>query len=243
VSHKPELLLYFTGAVLTNARMETQIRSIIIPVSTSLGEVSAEIIEPPQCKAMLVLAHGAGAGMKHRFMVALSRALERYHIGSVRYNFLYMEKGKKLPDPPAIAERTVQAVIHHISTLCGNIPLFVAGKSFGGRMSSQHLSKVSSSDVQGLIFYGFPLHPENKPDTQRAAHLNQVTLPMLFLQGTKDKLADLSLIETVCRQLPTATLKKFDGADHSFKSGKKEFIEELAMESSQWIDTIISQKH
>jgi hypothetical protein len=222
--------------------MQSEIRQATIPVSASLGSVSAEIIEADKAVAMLVLAHGAGAGMRHRFMVALSRALEQHHVSTVRYNFLYMEKGKKMPDPPAIAERTVQAVIEYASHLHPDIPLFAGGKSFGGRMSSQHISKSASTPVKGLIFYGFPLHPENKPDTQRAEHLKQVTLPMLFLQGTKDKLADLSLIETVCRQLPSSTLKKFDGADHSFKAGKKEFIEELALESAQWINSRITVK-
>lgn len=219
--------------------MQNQIRQVTIPISSSLGSVSAEIIEPDQTVAMLVIAHGAGAGMRHRFMLALCRALEQHHIGTVRYNFLYMEKGKKMPDPPAIAERTVQTVIEYASQLNQAIPLFAGGKSFGGRMSSQLIAKGISTSVKGLIFYGFPLHPENKPDTQRAEHLKQITLPMLFLQGTKDKLADLSLIETVCRQLPSSTLKKFDGADHSFKAGKKEFIDELAHESAQWINSCI----
>ena len=187
-------------------------------------------------KAILVLAHGAGAGMQHRFMTALSDALAARKIGSLRYNFLYMELGKKRPDVPAVAHKVVASALQKTHELFPATPLFASGKSFGGRMSSQYLAKEQIDFVRGIIFYGFPLHPAGEPSIARAEHLSSIQIPMLFLQGSRDALAEKELIEGVTHNLPTATLKVFDKADHSFKAGKKEYIEELADATRQWID-------
>lgn len=215
------------------------VKRFSISVSPQLGDISAEVVEPPNIKAMMTLAHGAGAGMQHRFMTALSEALINFQIGTLRYNFPYMEQGKKRPDVPAVAHKAVAAAIQKSHKLFPSLPLFAAGKSFGGRMSSQYLSKESPEFVKGIIFYGFPLHPAGEPSTARAEHLQLVRIPMLFLQGTRDALAEKELITGVCANLPTSRLDFFDGADHSFKSGKKEFIPELAERTNQWIDSLL----
>jgi predicted alpha/beta-hydrolase family hydrolase len=210
-----------------------------VTISPSLGEVSASLVMPSEAIALLVLSHGAGAGMNHRFMVSLSEALAERKVATLRYNFVYMERGKKMVDPPAIAHRTVDAVVEKARSLYPAIPVFAGGKSFGGRMTSQYIASTPGTFVKGIVFYGFPLHPDSKPDITRAEHLSSVQIPMLFLQGTADKLAYQPLIEGVCNNLPTATLKKFEGADHSFKAGKKEFISELADETLRWMQLII----
>jgi len=212
--------------------------NIQIQVSKTIGNVSGELTEPSTMKYFLVLAHGAGAGMKHRFMVSLSDALAALNIGSLRYNFPYVERGKKMPDPPAIAEKTVEAAVHETIRLFPNIKVFAGGKSFGGRMTSQYMAKQPANPVSGIVFFGFPLHAPGKPGTERAAHLEGVKVPMLFHQGTKDTLAQLDLIESVCSKLSTATLRKYEGADHSFKVGKKEFIDDLARHTLEWCQTL-----
>ncbi len=209
---------------------------ISIQVSESIGKISALIATPDKPKAIMVLAHGAGAGMTHRFMEELSNQLVQKSIVVVRCNFPYMENKMGRPDPPAIAEKTVSAVIEEAHKIYPKLPLFAAGKSFGGRMSSQKLSKVCPEFVKGIIFYGFPLHPIGQPAVDRAAHLKNISIPMLFLQGTKDKLAEWALIEKVCAELTSATLVKFDGADHSFKAGKREMIPELVAETATWLN-------
>jgi predicted alpha/beta-hydrolase family hydrolase len=208
---------------------------IKIAVSDALGSVSAESIIPPAMKAMLILAHGAGAGMNHSFMMSLAHKLAELGIGTLRFNFLYMEKGKKMPDPSAIAEKTVGEVLAIGTTLFSQVPVVLGGKSFGGRMISQYIAKQKSSPAQALIFYGFPLHPANKPGMERAVHLSQVEIPMLFLQGTKDALAEVGLIKEVCSQLPRATLQHIEGADHSFMVGKRDCIAELAQTTETWL--------
>ena len=214
-------------------------KKLSIKISESIGSVSAEIVEVENMEAMLVLAHGAGAGMNHPFMVSLSKALAELGIGTLRYNFAYMENGKKRPDPPAIAERTVKEVIAKASSLFTDIPLFAGGKSFGGRMTSRCASQEAASDLSGLVFYGFPLHAAGQPSIDRADHLKQVKLPMLFLQGTRDALADLSLIKKVTASLKDTTLTVFEGADHSFKAGKKVFIPELAEATKSWVKSVL----
>lgn len=209
--------------------------SLRIFISDKLGEVSAEIVQPDKMSALLVLAHGAGAGMNHSFMVQLSEALAEHHIGSVRYNFPYMEKGSKRPDNGAIAKKTVQQVLEKAHGLFPHLPILAGGKSFGGRMTTQYLSKHPDEFVKGILLFGFPLHPAGAPATERAEHLKTIKHPMLFLQGTRDALAELSLIEKVTAQLPLATLVKLEGADHSFKSGKKDRVPDLAMEAKKWI--------
>jgi uncharacterized protein len=209
-------------------------KDIKIFISDNQGEVSAQIFQPSDMKALLVLAHGAGAGMNHRFMLALAQYLSDLSIGTLRYNFPYMENGKKRPDVAAIAEKTVQQVISKARELFPNTPLLAGGKSFGGRMTSQFLSKTNVDFVKAIVFFGFPLHPAGEPAVIRAEHLKNIKQPMLFLQGTRDALAELSLITKVCADLKPATLVTFDKADHSFKAGKKEFIHELANATSQW---------
>lgn len=212
-------------------------KAIRISISDHQGEVSAEIIEPDQMKAVMVLAHGAGASMNHSFMVQLVEALAIHQIGSLRYNFLYMENGKKRPDPAAIAEHTVKQVFDKAHELFPNTPIIAGGKSFGGRMTTQYLSKTAVSFIKGIVLFGFPLHPVGEPSIERAAHLNNIKHSMLFLQGTRDALAELSLIEKVTAQLPLATLVQLQGADHSFKSGKKNLVPALAEETKKWMES------
>ena len=204
-------------------------KSISIPISESIGTVSAIIRHPKKMNAMMVLAHGAGAGMHHSFMESLAENLEAVSIGSLRFNFPFTENTKRRPDPPAVAEKTVAMVLQQANKRFPDMPIFAAGKSFGGRMSSHYLSKESPAFVKGIVFYGFPLHAPGQPGMTRAAHLENVRVPMLFLQGTRDTLADLTLIQQVCDNLPLAQLVKFENADHSFKSGKKVFVPELAI--------------
>jgi uncharacterized protein len=204
-------------------------------ISASIGHVSTLTLLPKTAKAVIVLAHGAGAGITHPFMETLAQKLFAHSVATVRYNFPYMEKKKKMPDVPAVAEKTVGSVLAFTSEKYNGVPVFLAGKSFGGRMSSQFASKNASS-AKGIIFYGFPLHAPGKADIQRANHLNDVKVPMLFLQGTNDALASLPLIEKVCNGLEYATLVTFSGADHSFKIKGKEAIDDLVNATIQWID-------
>lgn len=210
-----------------------------IHIADTIGSVSCEIMAPASMNSFLVLAHGAGAGMQHPFMVKLSQALAEEGVGTMRYNFPYMEQKKKRPDVAPVAEKTVSCAIDFATKRFPNVPVFAGGKSFGGRMTSQWLSKAASSTVKGIIFYGFPLHPAGKPAVERAAHLHQLQLPMLFLQGTKDALAELHLLEPVCNALSLATLTKFEGADHAFHVSKKDIIPLLAEASVHWIRTIV----
>ena len=199
--------------------------------------VSAEVYLPPLPKAIYVFAHGAGAGMNHAFMKELSEALADHQIATLRYNFLYMEQKKKRPDSPTVAHKAVEAAIQKAHELFPKLPLLAGGKSFGGRMTSRFLSSNHDAKVKGIVFVGFPLHPEGKPSVDRAAHLRNVKLPMLFLQGTKDTLAEWGLIEQVCSELPLSKLIRLEGADHSFKATKKQNpIPVLASQISQWID-------
>lgn len=213
-------------------------RSLSISVSESIGKVSAEVTEPSSPAAVLALAHGAGANMHHRFMKTLAEALAEHKIAVVRYNFPFTESGKGRPDPPAIAEKTVNSVVHKVHDLYPKLPLFAGGKSFGGRMTTQYVSKDPPPFLSGIILFGFPLHAPGKASTERGDHLKAIAIPLLFLQGTRDALADLKLITKVARGLKTSTLKTFEGADHSFKSGKKEFIPEIASSAAEWIETL-----
>jgi uncharacterized protein len=194
-----------------------------------------------------VLAHGAGAGMKHPFMASLAAELGRRGIATLRYQFPYMEHGGKRPDPPALAQATVRAAVAEALRLLPDTPLIAGGKSFGGRMTSQAQAKAPLPGVRGLVFLGFPLHPSGKPSQDRAKHLFDVHVPMLFLQGTRDTLATLDQLEPVCRALgDRATLKLFEDADHSFhvpaRTGRNdvqirtEMLDALAV----WIDTALT---
>lgn len=213
--------------------MSTQAFSI--QVSPEIGKVSAESMVPAKATCILTLAHGAGAGMDHSFMVALSTQLAAAGIATVRFNFPFTEHKKGRADTPAVAHQTIEAAINKAQELFPSLPLFAAGKSFGGRMSSQYLSAHPRKEVKGIIFYGFPLHPAKKPATERAEHLKEVKVPMLFLQGTKDALAEWKLMEGVCASLKKATLVKIEGADHMFKAGKKDILSLLVAATQQWV--------
>jgi predicted alpha/beta-hydrolase family hydrolase len=210
--------------------------------SKSSGDVSAVMTEPGDAKSLLVLAHGAGAGMNHPFMEALAGKLAEEKIAVFRYQFPYFENGKRSPDPPNILTATVKAAIETASAKVKDLPLFAGGKSLGGRMTSTAASKEPLPNVKGIIFFGFPLHAPNKPSSDRAEHLFRVNVPMLFLQGTRDKLADLTLLKPICKKLKEkAELHIIEGADHSFhvlkSSGKtdEQIIEELAKTASGWM--------
>jgi predicted alpha/beta-hydrolase family hydrolase len=163
------------------------------------------------------MAHGAGAGMTHAFMAAVADGLGQRRVATLRYQFPYMEQGSKRPDRPALAQATVRAAVGVAARLAPSLPLFAGGKSFGGRMTSQAQADTPLPRVRGLVFLGFPLHPANKPSDDRALHLSRVQIPMLFLQGTRDSLADMPLLVAVIERLgKTATLMAIEGADHSF---------------------------
>lgn len=215
-------------------------KRIKVEVSLGIGKISAIVEEAKKAKAVIVLAHGAGAGMEHPFMGALAQGLVANGITVIRYNFPFKENGKGRPDPPAVAEKTVEMMFNKAHELYPKLPVFAAGKSFGGRMSSQRLSKDSPEFVKGIVFFGFPLHAPGAPSMDRAAHLSNLKVPTLFLQGTRDALADIKLVEKVLKKLSESTLKKFEGADHSFKSGKKVFLEELVKETTEWVDQKIA---
>jgi len=179
--------------------------------------VSALWLQPPRPLATYVFAHGAGAGMQHAFMEALSQALAGRSVATLRYQFPYMERGSKRPDSPAVAQAAVRAAVAAAQERLPAVPLFAGGKSFGGRMTSQAQAVAPMPGVRGLAFVGFPLHPAGKPGIERAAHLAEVQVPMLFLQGTRDELAELSLLQGVVDGLGRrATLHLEDDADHAF---------------------------
>jgi predicted alpha/beta-hydrolase family hydrolase len=190
------------------------------PLSLTYGageSVSALLVVPPEPTAAFVLAHGAGAGMSHAFMEGLAQGLAERRIATLRYQFAYMERGSKRPDTPALAHAVVRAAVAEAGRRLPGLPLVAGGKSFGGRMTSQAQAASPLPGVRGLVFVGFPLHPAGKPGLERAEHLDRVGCPMLFLQGTRDELADLSLLNTVLARLGArASLETFHDADHSF---------------------------
>jgi uncharacterized protein len=216
-------------------------RSLSLSVSPEIGNVSAELMMPGKPICMLTLAHGAGAGMHHDFMVMISKALAEREIATLRFNFPFMENKKGRPDAPAVAHKTIEAAINKAHELFPSLPLFASGKSFGGRMTSQWLATDPAVDVKGIIFFGFPLHQPGKPSIERAEHLKSVKVPMLFLQGTRDELASFELIEKLCTSLRRATLIKIEGANHSFKAGKQDIIPILADAAKIWIEKKIKK--
>ena len=182
---------------------------------------------PKDARAVYVLAHGAGAGMKHPFMSAVAAELAQRGIGTLRYNFPYMEKGSKRPDTPKVAHAAVREAVAEAARVAPGMPLIAGGKSFGGRMTSQAQALEALPGVRGLAFLGFPLHAAGKPSDERAQHLDGVRVPMLFLQGSRDDLAELDLLRPVVKRLGArATLAVFDEADHSFhvpaRTGRKD---------------------
>jgi len=189
-------------------------------VDIGVGEttrVSGILISPPASKACFVVAHGAGAGMLHPFMVKLATDLAARQVATLRYQFPYMEKGSRRPDPPALCHATVRAAVAAAHALVPALPLIAGGKSFGGRMTSQAQAAIPLPQVRGLAFLGFPLHPPKEPSDTRAEHLSKVKVPMLFLQGARDEFAQASLLNPLITRLGTlATLCELPDADHSF---------------------------
>jgi len=187
-----------------------------IPVAGD--SVSALLIRPPDAKALYVFAHGAGAGMNHRSMVSNAEGLAARGIATLRFQFPYMDKGSKRVDPPRIAHAAVRAAVAEAARLSPDLPLFAGGRSFGGRMTSQAQAESPMPGVRGLAFLGFPLHPAGKPGIERAAHLKQVRIPMLFVSGDRDALAEPHLLKPVVAELgDRATLHVIRDADHSLK--------------------------
>ncbi|MEP7176792.1 MAG: alpha/beta family hydrolase [Gemmatimonadales bacterium] len=210
------------------------------------ARVSGILLRPPSAWLLYVLAHGAGAGMRHRFMEAMAEALAARGIASLRYQFPFMEAGGRRPDPPLVLEATVRAAVACADQLAPALPRIAGGKSLGGRMSSGAAARSPLDGVAGLAFLGFPLHPPKQPAERRADHLDAVDLPLLFLQGTRDALAELDLITGVCRRLgPKATLHVVEGADHSFsvlkRSGRsdEDVLDELAATIERWGRTLV----
>lgn len=205
------------------------------------GEVSAVLERPRNCEFLLVLAHGAGAGMHHPFLQKLSHELNGAGIATLRYQFPYMERRKSAPDRPPVLTATVAAAAREAQRFAEGRPLLAGGKSMGGRMTSQAAAQGILEGVRRLVFFGFPLHPPGNPGTKRAEHLADVKQPMLFLQGTRDTFADLKLLRPVCKKLgERATLHLIETADHSFhvlkSSGKtdEEVLRELAVTTARW---------
>jgi predicted alpha/beta-hydrolase family hydrolase len=217
------------------------VSQIAIQVGERVGRVSALLERPSGARALYVLAHGAGAGMRHAFMEAVAAALAERGVATLRYQFPYLEAGGRRPDPPGVLEATVRAAVARAAEAAPGLPLVAGGKSLGGRMTSSAAARAPLPGVRGLVFLGFPLHAPGKRGTERAAHLERVRLPMLFLQGTRDALADLSLVRSVAESLPGATLHVVEGGDHSFavlkRSGRTEaeVMAELADTIAEWL--------
>jgi len=202
---------------------------------------------PAQPRALYVFAHGAGAGMTHPFMADVAAGLAARGIATLRYQFPYMERASKRPDPPAVAHEAVRAAIDEAARLMPGVPLFAGGKSFGGRMTSQAQANAPLPGVRGLVFVGFPLHPAGKPATERANHLFDVKIPMLFLQGSRDTLAEVSLLEPLVRKLGShATLRIFEDADHSFhvpaRSGRsdRQVADDMLDAAARWMTALLA---
>lgn len=219
---------------------------MMIDVATAGGtvRVSTELADTERCDALMVFAHGAGAGMQHAFMTRMAGALLDAGIATLRFQFPYMERGRKPPDRQPVLVATIARVAEVAATLADGRPLFVGGKSMGGRMGSIAAAEGRLPGAHGLVFFGFPLHPAGKISRDRATHLAAVDVPMLFLQGTRDRLADPDSIEAVCAELgPRATLQKFTGADHSFaclkSSGRTE--ESVAAEITAAVRAFVAQ--
>jgi predicted alpha/beta-hydrolase family hydrolase len=217
-----------------------------IPVP-DIGEVSALWLRPANARWLLVLAHGAGAGMNHPFLEKLAVELAAVEVATFRYQFPYMEQRRRLPDPPPVLRSVVRAAVRTASETALDLPILAGGKSIGGRMTSLAAAEYPPEleKLQGLVFFGFPLHPPGRPGTKRAEHLARVRTPMLFLQGTRDQFADLKLLRPICADLGTrATLHEIPTADHSFHvlkiSGKTdaEVMRELAQSVRAWAQAL-----
>jgi uncharacterized protein len=208
--------------------------------------VSGLLLRPPRAISCYVFAHGAGAGMAHAFMASVAAGLYDRGIATLRYQFPYMEKGSRRPDAPALAHATVRAAVAEAARLYPDVALVAGGKSFGGRMTSQAQALQPLPGVRGLAFFGFPLHPAGKPSVDRAKHLSDVHVPMVFIQGTRDKLAEPALLQAVVKKLGAdASLHEIDGADHSLhvpaKSGRRDadVLSEALDAMTHWLASIV----
>jgi hypothetical protein len=217
-------------------------KEIHFGVNEKAGAVSGLLLKQDDARALLVLAHGAGAGMRHRFMETVALKLADCAVATLRYQFPYMEKRTKRPDSEAVLTETVHAAMVAAKKIAGDLPLFAGGKSMGGRMTSLAAARQPLDGVRGLIFFGFPLHAAGKPGAERGAHLAQVDVPMLFLQGSRDALADLKLLKPLCGTLgDRAELFVVKGGDHSFhvlkSAGRSddEVLEEVVKKTAEWI--------
>jgi len=227
--------------------MSARTQSVAITIDDE-RRVSGLLQAPHDARACYVFAHGAGAGMTHPFMAAVADALAERGIATLRYQFPYMEQGSKRPDVPRVAHAAVRAAVAEASRLLPGLALIAGGKSFGGRMTSQAQAVAPLAGVRGLAFTGFPLHPAGKPSDERAAHLFDVQVPMLFLQGTRDDLADLQLLQPLVERLGArVTLKLFADADHSFhvpaRTGRKDaqVIAEMSDALAAWVAGVLER--
>jgi uncharacterized protein len=221
--------------------MPARSTAVTIPLAAGTS-VPGWLDEPAAAGAAYVFAHGAGAGMDHPFMAAMAQGLAARGIAVLRFQFPYMVQGSKRPDSPAVAQAAVRAAAGEAARQLPGLPLFAGGKSYGGRMTSQAQAAQPLPDVRGIVFVGFPLHPAGKASVERARHLADAALPMLFLQGTRDELADLALVRATAANLgPRATLHVVEGADHSFhvpvRSGRTDaqVREELLDAMAAWM--------
>ena len=232
-------------------KLQQTLTSVNVYVSEAVGDVEGLLLRPNDARSLLVLAHGAGAGMHHTFMESLACELASFGVATFRYQFPYMHQERGRPDAPPLLTATVLAAVTAASESAPDLRVLAGGKSLGGRMTSlafadgRSIAKASTAPVRGLVFFGFPLHPPGRPGTQRADHLSRVQMPMLFLQGSRDAFADLTLLRPVCAKLaPHATLHIVDAADHSFHVLKRsgttdgEVLTELARTAASWADTL-----
>src|SRR5438093_7717231 len=220
--------------------------SMIASAELRVGEVSGLLLRPKDARLLYVLAHGAGAGMRHPFLESISQRLAEQGIATLRYQFPYMERRSRRPDPPAVAAATVRAAVAEAARIAPDLPLVAGGKSFGGRMTSTAQAEEPLPGVRGLVFLGFPLHPPGRPDDKRAEHLAHVQVPMLFLQGTRDDFADLTLLKPLIKRLgQRATLHLVEGGDHSLhvlkRSGRTDadVMGEIADAIAEWSATTV----
>ncbi|HVH68209.1 MAG TPA: alpha/beta family hydrolase [Gemmatimonadales bacterium] len=221
---------------------------MIASADVRVGEVSGLLLRPPDARVLYVLAHGAGAGMRHPFLEAVAQRLAERGIATLRYQFPYMERRARRPDSPAVAAAAVRAAVLEAARVAPDVPLVAGGKSFGGRMTSTAQAEAPLPGVRGLVFLGFPLHPPGRPGDSRAEHLAQVQIPMLFLQGDRDDFADLKLLRPVIERLgKRATLHLVEGGDHSFKLSKRTggtdpgVLDEIATTIAEWTDKLASR--
>jgi uncharacterized protein len=217
-------------------------KEIQFVVSETTGVVSGLLLKPEHAVSLLVFAHGAGAGMRHRFIEDLAQNLAQLGVATMRYQFPYMEKRVKRPDSEGVLIGTVQAALTAAEKYSDGLPIFAGGKSMGGRMTSITVAKAPMDKLHGLIFFGFPLHAPGAPSAERGKHLTDVQMPMLFVQGSRDALADLKLVKPLCAQLDgRAELFVVEGGDHSLHMAKRsgrtdnEVLDEVAAKTSSWM--------